>query len=70
MPMKIEKRDQGHLALTMTFGPPTVYFDNWAIRAFSDDRALQDRFVELLHRKAATLRAGNRVSGLSVAQNG
>jgi len=38
----------------MTFGPPTIYFDHWAIRAFSERGQPQDRFVDLLHRKAAT----------------
>jgi len=51
--MRIDQRD-GRSGVTMTFGPPAVYFDHWAIRLFSQAGELQDRFVETLHRRAAT----------------
>lgn len=31
-----------------------VYLDHWAVRLFSDDRPLQDRFIEALHRSGGT----------------
>ena len=40
--------------VVQTFAAPSIYFDHWAIRAFSDDVALQDRLVQLVHRKEAT----------------
>jgi hypothetical protein len=38
-----------------TFDSPTVYLDHWAIRLFSDDRRLQERFVAALKGKRGTL---------------
>ncbi len=38
-----------------SFDSPTVYLDHWAIRMFSDDLELQDRFVNALMSKGGTL---------------
>jgi hypothetical protein len=38
-----------------SFDSPTVYLDHWAIRLFSDDRALQDRLVTSLLAKGGTI---------------
>ena len=38
-----------------SFVSPTVYLDHWAIRLFSEELGLQDRFVQLLRAKAGTL---------------
>lgn len=38
-----------------SFVSPTVYLDHWAIRLFSDNLHLQDRFVSLLMSKGGTL---------------
>ncbi|MGK2951179.1 MAG: hypothetical protein ACSLEZ_02185 [Thiobacillus sp.] len=38
-----------------SFDSPTVYLDHWAIRLFSEELDLQDRFVDSLLAKAGTL---------------
>lgn len=38
-----------------SFDSPTVYLDHWAVRLFSEDIDLQDRFVRSLRAKAGTL---------------
>jgi hypothetical protein len=47
-----------------SFDPPTVYFDHWAIRVFSDDLNIQDRFVQALMSKGGTF----LLSNLSLAE--
>ena len=42
-----------------SFISPTVYFDHWAIRLFSDNLALQDRLVNALRSKGGTLLLSN-----------
>lgn len=42
-----------------SFNSPTVYLDHWAIRLFSDELGLQDRFVHSLLAKAGTLLLSN-----------
>jgi hypothetical protein len=42
-----------------SFISPTVYLDHWAIRLFSDDLDLQDRFVNALRTKGGTLLLSN-----------
>lgn len=71
--MKINADDDPP-TLTMTFGPPAIYFDHWAIRLFSKPGERQDRLVELVHRKHGTfvLSVWNlaEFSGLTDIQNG
>ena len=42
-----------------SFDSPTVYLDHWAIRMFSDDLEIQDRFVNALMSKGGTLLLSN-----------
>jgi hypothetical protein len=42
-----------------SFVAPTVYLDHWALRLFSDDLEIQDRFVEVLNRQQGTLLLSN-----------
>jgi hypothetical protein len=42
-----------------SFDSPTVYLDHWAIRMFSDDPGMQDRFVNALMSKRGTLLLSN-----------
>src|SRR5579862_9883028 len=46
---------QGTRTISQSFDSPTVYLDHWALRMFSDDRVLQDRFVLALLAKGGTL---------------
>jgi hypothetical protein len=43
------------IEVQQTFDSPSVYLDHWAIRRFSDDIGLQERFVKALHEKRGTL---------------
>ena len=45
--------------IRQSFVSPTVYLDHWAIRMFSDDCALQDRFVNAINAKGGTLLLSN-----------
>lgn len=40
--------------LRQTLERPAIYLDHWAVRRFSVDAALQDRFVSALHRAEGT----------------
>ena len=42
-----------------SFDSPTVYLDHWAIRMFSDEPSLQDRFVNALMSRCGTLLLSN-----------
>jgi hypothetical protein len=42
-----------------SFDSPTVYLDHWAIRMFSDNLEIQDRFVTALMSKGGTLLLSN-----------
>ena len=65
MPIEFIESPEG-LKVSQSFDTPTVYLDHWAIRLFSDDRALQDRFVNALMQKRGTL----LVSNISMAELG
>jgi hypothetical protein len=54
MPIEFFQSPNG-LSARQSFDSPTVYLDHWAIRLFSDDRALQDRFVAAMVNKRGTL---------------
>jgi hypothetical protein len=45
----------GFLELRQVLEPPVVYLDHWAVRRFSDDSSIQDRFVSALKSKGGTL---------------
>ncbi len=55
MSLAFNIRPDQEIELRQTFDAPTVYLDHWAIRLFSDDISLQDRFVNALHNAKGTL---------------
>jgi hypothetical protein len=63
MPIEFYDSTEGR-KVGQTFDSPTVYLDHWAMRLFSDDRHLQDRFVGALWAKRGTL----LVSHISMAE--
>jgi len=48
-----EANDELHIR--QSFDSPTIYLDHWAIRLFSDNLQLQNRFVDALKIKGGTL---------------
>ncbi|MES2102834.1 MAG: hypothetical protein V4634_02360 [Pseudomonadota bacterium] len=54
MPVEFFQTPSG-TRVRQSFDSPTVYLDHWAIRLFSDDKALQDRLVTALLGKGGTL---------------
>lgn len=58
MPIEFFNAPDG-VRVRQSFISPTVYFDHWAIRLFSDDRDIQDRFVNALTAKRGTLLVSN-----------
>lgn len=58
MPIDFFKRS-GIAHVRQSFISPTVYLDHWALRLFSDETILQDRFVEVLLNKKGTLLLSN-----------
>jgi hypothetical protein len=55
VPIEFFQTNDGLVHVRQSFDSPTVYLDHWAIRLFSDDRDLQDRFVKALISKRGTL---------------
>lgn len=47
------------LRVRQSFVSPTVYMDHWAIMTFSEDIALQDRFISAMASKGGTLLLSN-----------
>ncbi len=47
------------MKVRQTFDSPTVYLDHWAIRMFTDDSILQNRFVNAIKSKSGTLLLSN-----------
>lgn len=54
MPIEFFEAPDG-VHVRQSFDSPTVYLDHWAIRLFSDNLGLQDRFVNILMSKKGTL---------------
>jgi hypothetical protein len=54
MPIEFLDSSEGR-KVAQSFDSPAVYLDHWAIRLFSDDRALQDRLLAALLVKRGTL---------------
>lgn len=54
MVMSIQPNDSGGYQLRQQLIEPVVYLDHWAVRLFSDDEPLQDRFISALHRSGGT----------------
>lgn len=65
MPIEFFDSPEGR-RVGQSFDSPTVYLDHWAIRLFSDDRALQCQLVTALVQKQGTL----LVSNISMAELG
>ncbi len=65
MPIEFFDSPEGR-SVRESFDSPTVYLDHWAMRMFSDDCALQDRFVAAVSSKRGTL----LVSTFSMAELG
>lgn len=66
MPINFFEANDG-VHVSQSFDSPTVYMDHWAIRLFSDETSLQDRFVAALMSKGGTLLLSN-VSFVEFAQ--
>ncbi len=47
--------DHDGMHIRQSFESPSVYLDHWAIRLFSDDLQLQDRFIDAIEIKGGTL---------------
>lgn len=58
MPIEFFESLEG-MRVRQSFDAPTVYLDHWAIRMFSDDKALQSRLLNALRRKRGTLLLSN-----------
>lgn len=54
MPMTIHPNGVGGVSIRQTFSSPLIYLDHWAVRRFSDDEALADRFIAALHAAQGT----------------
>jgi hypothetical protein len=54
MPMTIERNGVGGVSIRQNFSSPLVYLDHWAVRRFSDDAALANRFLAALHAAQGT----------------
>lgn len=52
--MTIEPDGIGGLSIRQNFSHPLVYLDHWAVRRFSDDVPLADRFIAALHAAKGT----------------
>ena len=54
MAMTLQALGDGNFRVTQELLHPVVYLDHWAVRLFSHDLPLQDRFVSALHRSGGT----------------
>jgi hypothetical protein len=55
MGMTLQNLSDGNVRVTQKIQRPLVYLDHWAIRLFSENLPLQDRFVTALHQAGGTL---------------
>lgn len=55
MPLSLAIRTDQQIEVRQTFDSPTVYLDHWAIRRFSDNQNLKERFVTALRETGGTL---------------
>ena len=54
MGMEIVRQADGRVLLRQRLVRPVVYLDHWAVRLFSEDMSLQDRFVDALQQSRGT----------------
>jgi hypothetical protein len=52
--MTIEPNGIGGVRIRQYFTSPLIYLDHWAVRLFSDDAGLADRFIAALHAAEGT----------------
>jgi hypothetical protein len=52
--MTIHPNGIGGVSIRQNLSSPLVYLDHWAVRRFSDDEALADRFIAALHAAQGT----------------
>jgi hypothetical protein len=52
--MSIHPDDSRGYQVKQQLMEPVVYLDHWAVRLFSEDEPLQDRFISALHRSGGT----------------
>lgn len=54
MVISIKPNGSGAYEVRQQITEPVVYLDHWAVRLFSEDEPLQDRFISALHRSGGT----------------
>lgn len=54
MVISIKPNGSGAYQVRQQLIAPVVYLDHWAVRLFSEDKPLQDRFISALHRSGGT----------------
>jgi hypothetical protein len=54
MVMSIQPNGSGGYRVRQRLKKPVVYLDHWAVRLFSEDESLQNRFVNALHQSGGT----------------
>ena len=54
MVMSIQPNGSGGYQIRQTLKKPVVYLDHWAVRLFSDDEPMQNRFLSALHKSGGT----------------
>ncbi len=54
MVISIKPNGSGTYQVRQQLTEPVVYLDHWAVRLFSEDEPLQDRFISALHRSGGT----------------
>lgn len=65
MPVRYQLQE-GRLQVAQSFDFPTIYLDHWAINQFSNDPALQSRFINLLKAsKGALVFSDNNLTEIS-----
>jgi hypothetical protein len=52
--MTVQPNGVGGVSIRQNFSSPLVYLDHWAVRRFSDDEALAERFIAALHAAQGT----------------
>jgi hypothetical protein len=52
--MEIVRQADGRVLLRQRLVRPVVYLDHWAVRLFSEDMSLQDRFIDALQQSRGT----------------
>lgn len=71
--IQMGETEKGDYQIRQSLYEPVVYMDHWAVRKFSTDKALRDRFIAALHRSRGTLLLSlhnlGEFSGVSVEEH-